>query len=95
MIPKPPNIPVSQDLHDSVYKLPQNKIHTDVYLKIDDIIWDPRVYIDKKPVHQVVLAVHNALRERVKTCVYNSLFRKIEHHSWCYTHNEFRARSKM
>jgi hypothetical protein len=84
-----------QLLHDSVYKLPQNKVHTDVYLKIDDIIWDPRVYSNRKPMHRLIVEVHNALRERVKACVYTGLFSKIEHHSWNYTHNEFRARSKM
>lgn len=84
-----------QYLHDSVYKLHQNKVHTDVYLKIDDIIWDSRVYSNKKPIHRLIVEVHNALRERVKACVCNSLFSKIEHHSWVYILNEFRARSKM
>lgn len=77
--------PARQYLHASVYKLPQSKLHTVVYLKVDDILWDPRVHIENKPTHQVALAVHLTLRNKVRAIVYDSLFHKIEHHSWLYT----------
>lgn len=79
------NTPARQYLHSSVYKLPQSKLHTVVYLKVEDIVWDPRVLIENKPTHQVALAVHLTLRNKVRDLVYDSLFYKIEHHSWLHT----------